>query len=76
MRGIFYGWWIVAASFFIAFYVGGAMFYGFTAFFEPIVNEFGWSYTQVSIGISLRGVEMGILAPIIGFLVTALALGA
>jgi MFS family permease len=69
MRGIFYGWWMVAASFFIAFYVGGAMFYGFTAFFEPIVNEFGWSYTQVSIGISLRGVEMGILAPIIGFLV-------
>jgi len=60
---------MVAASFFIAFYVGGAMFYGFTAFFEPIVNEFGWSYTQVSIGISLRGVEMGILAPIIGFLV-------
>ena len=60
---------MVAASFFIAFYVGGAMFYGFTAFFEPIVNEFGWNYTQVSIGISLRGVEMGILAPIIGFLV-------
>ncbi len=69
MKGIFYGWWIVAASFFIALYIGGAIFFGFTAFFEPIVQEFGWSYTAVSIGVALRGLEMGILAPLIGFLV-------
>jgi len=69
MRGVFYGWWIVAASFFIALYVAGTIFYGFTAFFEPIVEEFGWSYTEVSIGASLRGLEMGVLAPLIGFLV-------
>ena len=69
MASIFYGWWIVLACFLIAFYVGGALFYGFTAFFEPIVEEFGWSYTQVSIAFSLRGLEMGMLAPITGFLV-------
>lgn len=69
MKGVFYGWWIVAASFFIALYVAGIIFYGFTAFFEPIVQEFGWSYTEVSIGASLRGLEMGLLAPMIGFLV-------
>jgi len=69
MAVIFYGWWIVFASFLIAFYVGGACFFGFTAFFEPIVEEFGWSYTQVSIAFSLRGLEMGILAPLVGFLV-------
>lgn len=69
MKGIFYGWWIVAVGFFIALYVAGTIFFGFTAFFEPIVQEFGWSYTEVSIGISLRGLEMGILAPLIGFLV-------
>lgn len=69
MKGIFYGWWIVLASFFIAFYVAGSVFYGFTAFFEPIVEEYGWSYTQVSIASSLRGLEMGILAPLIGFFV-------
>lgn len=69
MAGIFYGWWTVFACFLIAFYVGGALFYGFTAFFEPIVKEFSWSYTQVSIAFSLRGLEMGILAPIMGFLV-------
>jgi len=69
MAGIFYGWWIVFACFLMACYVGGALFYGFTAFFEPIVEEFGWSHTQVSIAFSLRGLEMGILAPIMGFLV-------
>lgn len=68
-RGIFYGWWIVLASFLIAVYVSGAVFYSFTAFFQPIVNEYGWSYTQVSIAISLRGLEMGIFAPLMGFLV-------
>ena len=69
MGNIFYGWWIILACFLIASYVGGAVVYGFTAFFEPIVEEFGWSYTQVSIAFSLRGLEMGILAPLTGFLV-------
>ncbi|MBW2673767.1 MAG: MFS transporter [Deltaproteobacteria bacterium] len=66
---IFYGWWIVGACFFIAFYVAGVLFYGFTIFFEPLVKEFGWSYTQVSFASSLRGMEMGIISPLIGFLV-------
>jgi MFS family permease len=72
MKKIFYGWWIILACFLIASYTGGVVYYGFTAFFEPIVEEFGWSYTQVSIAFSIRGLEMGILAPIIGFLVDRL----
>ena len=66
---IFYGWWIVLACFVISLYVSGIIFFGFTAFFEPIVKEFGWSYTQVSFATSLRGMEMGIFAPFLGFLV-------
>ena len=69
---LFYGWWIVAACFFISLYVGAVIFYGFTAFVEPLVKEFGWSYTQVSFASSLRGVEMSILAPLVGFLVDRL----
>ena len=65
---VFYGWWIVGASFFIALYVGGVIFYGFTAIFEPIANELGWSYTQISLASSLRGLEVGLLAPLIGIL--------
>ncbi|OGP50810.1 MAG: hypothetical protein A2Y79_13970 [Deltaproteobacteria bacterium RBG_13_43_22] len=66
---IFYGWWIVFACFVISLYVSSIIFFGFTAFFEPIVKEFGWSYTQVSFATSLRGMEMGIFAPFLGFLV-------
>jgi len=65
---IFYGWWIVGAGFFIAMYIGGFIHFGFTAVFEPIANDFGWSYAQVSFAASLRSLETGILAPIIGLL--------
>lgn len=66
---IFYGWWIVFASFFISLYVGSIVFFGFTAFVEPLKEEFGWSYTQIAFASSLRGLEMGIIAPFVGFLV-------
>lgn len=69
MKKIFYGWWIVVACSLMGFYVGGVIFYGFTAFFEPIRREFGWSYAQISLAASLRGLEMGIFAPMVGFLV-------
>ena len=49
--------------------MGGVIFFGFTAFFEPIRKEFGWSYTQISLAASLRSLEMGIFAPLVGFLV-------
>ena len=66
---IFYGWWIVTACLCINMYTGGVVFFGFTAVFEPIANEFGWSYAQISLAASLRGFEMGLLSPIIGLLV-------
>ena len=65
---IFYGWWIVIASFLVALYTGGVIYYGFTAFFEPIAKEMGWSYTQISLAASLRGLEAGLLAPLVGIL--------
>ena len=66
---VFYGWWIVVACFLYSFYIGGGVFYGFTAIFEPIAGEFDWSYAQISIAASLRGVEIGLLAPFVGLLV-------
>jgi sugar phosphate permease len=68
-RRIFYGWWIVVACFFISLYTGGVIFYGFTAIFEPLVDQFGWSYAQISLAASLRGLEAGLLAPLVGMLV-------
>ncbi len=66
---VFYGWYIVAASVVIILYTGGIVHFGFTAVFEPIAEEFGWSYAQISLASSLRGLEQGLLAPLVGFLV-------
>ncbi|MCJ7655014.1 MAG: MFS transporter [Dehalococcoidia bacterium] len=68
-RRVFYGWWVVVACFFISLYTGGVVFYGFTAFFEPLADKFNWSYAQISFAASLRGMETGLLAPLVGMLV-------
>ena len=65
---IFYGWWIVFVCFICAM-TTGIVGYGFTAFFNPIIQEFGWSYAVVSLAASLRGAETGLLSPVLGFLV-------
>ena len=66
---IFYGWWIVGAATIIGCYMIGGMFMGFTAFFQPIADEFGWSYTEVSLGFSIRAIALGLFAPVVGILV-------
>jgi MFS family permease len=66
---IFYGWWIILACSLLSLYVAAVTHQGFTAFFDPLVKEFNWSYTQISFAMSLRGMEMSFLAPIVGFLV-------
>ena len=65
---MFYGWWVVIACFIMAFYVAASVFWGFTAFFEPLVAEFKWSHAELSFAASLRGLEMGIMAPFVGYL--------
>jgi sugar phosphate permease len=69
VRRVFYGWWIVASSFILFAVIGGTNFYGFTAFFNPIVDEMGWTSTQTSLAFSLRSIEGGFLRPVIGFLI-------
>ncbi|MBT9163387.1 MAG: Oxalate:formate antiporter [Chloroflexi bacterium] len=71
-RRIFYGWWIVLSGALIGCYTAGALFYGFTAFVAPMTDEFGWSYLVFSLAASLRGIERGLAAPLMGFLVDRL----
>jgi MFS family permease len=70
--GIFYGWYIVAASIATNFLLSVAFFQGFQAFFLPILNEFGWSRAFVSGALALRQMEAGIMTPLLGFLVDRL----
>ena len=65
---VFYGWWIVGAVFLIQVYVAGVLYFGFTALFEPIASDFGWSYAQISLAASIRGLEFSFLSPLAGLL--------
>lgn len=67
--GIFYGWWIVVSCFLNGLILAGFVSLGFTAFIEPIARDLHWSYTQISLAVSLRGVEVALFTPFIGFLV-------
>lgn len=66
---IFYGWYVVGACTLIVIYAAGIISFGFTAVFDPITREFGWSYAQISLASSLRGLEVGLLAPVLGHMV-------
>jgi predicted MFS family arabinose efflux permease len=61
-------WWVVGACFFISLYTGGAILLGFTAVFEPMVEEFGLSYAQVSLAASLLGLKISLFTPLVGLL--------
>lgn len=66
---MFYGWYIVAAGVLLMAYNSSISIYGFTAFIDPIAATFGWSYAQISLATSLRGIETGALNPLMGMLV-------
>ena len=66
---MFYGWYIVAAGAILCAFTGGITFYALTALVNPIVETFGWSYAVISLAMTLRGVEMGLLNPVAGFMV-------
>ncbi len=68
-KKIFYGWWIVLASSILNFVSGGTFLYGFTVFFNPIRQAFGWGAAITSFAASFRGLETGFLDPVVGFLV-------
>ena len=65
---VFYGWFIVAAGASLMAY-SSIISYGFTAFINPIAASFGWSYAQISLAMSLRGLETGALNPLVGLAV-------
>ena len=64
---IFYGWWIVLAAIAAHALSGGFYFYGFSTFFLPLAQEFGWSRATISGAFSLSRVEGGLLGPLGGF---------
>lgn len=65
----FYGWWLVLVGSTLHFFAGGTFYYGFTVFFNPIRQTFGWSAASTSIAFTFQRLQAGILAPLAGFMV-------
>lgn len=70
--GIFYGYWIVAATFFSALIFSGCGFYAFSLFVTPIETEFGWSRGQLMTALTIYFLVSGGTAPFVGRLVDRL----
>src|SRR5688572_30518098 len=68
-RGVFFGWWIVAASAGIQLLQAGMMMQAYGAYVAVLRTDFGWSKTALSIGYALQPVQSGLLGPIQGWLV-------
>ena len=66
---VFYGWWIVLASFVALTFTSMTGGYGFSVFYPRLIDHFGWSRTALAGAISLSRLEAGFLGGIEGFLV-------
>ena len=71
-KGIFYGWYIVGATWAINVQVAATYVLGMGLFFNPIRTELGWNAATTSLAFSLRQLETGFLAPVSGFLIDRL----
>jgi MFS family permease len=69
---LFYGWYIVAASFIVCFIVYGIAINTFTVYVKPLEAEFGWTRKAISAAISLGALSMALSAPLIGRLIDRL----
>ncbi len=67
--GEFYGWWILAIAAAVNGYGAGVNFYGFSVFFNPMREEFGWSRAATAGVFSLSRLEGAPIGPIIGWLI-------
>jgi MFS family permease len=67
--GEFYGWWIVSAAAVVNGYGAGVNFYGFSVFFNPMREEFGWSRAATAGVFSLSRLEGGLEGPVTGWLI-------
>lgn len=63
-----YGWFVVAASFVNLFIVYGIVF-SIGLYFKPMMDEFNWSRTELSLGVSLFMLAFGFSQPVMGRLI-------
>ena len=68
-REVYYGWWIVAASFSILLVTVGVGLYAPPIFLVPLQDHFGWSRAAIAGGSAAAALTVGTVAPLVGILI-------
>lgn len=67
--GVFYGWWVVGASGVgLSLCLATTVIFTFQVFVMPLEAAFGWSRTQISMGLSITTVTAALASPLGGLL--------
>ncbi len=66
---VFYGWWMVAITSWMAFFASGIFFRGFTVFVPAMRDSLGISQAQTNLIFSLARAEGGLEGPFAGWLI-------
>ena len=68
-KNMFFGWKTVFAGAVIACWGYGSWYYGMSALFTPLIQEYGWTRAQLSLAFSMRSLEGGLEGPFGGMLI-------
>ncbi len=63
---VFFGWFIVAASFLVVFSLNGVIINTFGVFFKPVSESMGWSRATFSATLAIGALAMAAGAPFVG----------
>jgi MFS family permease len=63
---VFYGYYLVAATFVFVLLSYGCGSYAFSLFVKPLEASFGWGRGQVMLGFTIFFVSMGVTSPVVG----------
>ena len=69
LKNTYLGWKMVFAGSIIALWGYGSWYYGMSALFIPLVEEYGWTRAELSFAFSMRSIEGGLEGPIGGWLI-------
>lgn len=69
MRKIYYGWWIVGATFLILFVCAGIGFSTFPVFLKYLEQDMNWNRESLSIASGIAALAAGLTTPFIGAII-------
>jgi len=69
LKGVYYGWWVLAATFFLGAISGGLLGSSNAIFFGPVKQDLGLSSAQTSLIFSLTRAQGSVAGPLVGWVV-------